>query len=88
MKTRVSERAGRRPPIPMSPVDSSFIEAIGYDKEKETIHVRMLQGDTYLYPNMPPARFAAFKRAKSKGTFFGENFQKAKHIRRRRKKKA
>jgi len=86
MKTSVSERT-KRPPVPMSAVKSSFIEAIGYDTEKQTVHVRLLNGDTYLYPNVPADRFAAFKRARSKGKFFGAHFQKAEHIRRKREQK-
>ena len=86
MKTSVSERT-KRPPVPMSPVKSSFIEAIGYDDKEKTVHVRLLDGDTYLYPEVPAEQFAKFKRARSKGKFFGKHFQKAEHIRRKREPK-
>lgn len=57
----------------MHDVDSSNIEAIGYDRDRQELHVRFLQSGTYLYFGVDEAVFDSFLGAPSKGTFFHEN---------------
>jgi len=51
-------------------VDSSNIEAIGYDAQSQELHVRFLDsGDTYVYYNVEQWRFEEFMQADSKGGY-------------------
>ena len=51
-------------------VDSSNIEAIGYDADSEELHVRFLKsGDTYVYYAVEDWVLQEFLRADSKGTY-------------------
>jgi len=50
-------------------VDSSNIEAIGYDDDAQELHVRFLSGETYVYHNVPREIFDAMMDAPSKGSF-------------------
>jgi hypothetical protein len=59
--------------VEMCYVQSSNIEAIGYDETSQELHVRFLKsGKTYVYPGVPQDIFAAFSTASSQGTFFGQ----------------
>ena len=61
--------------IPLQPVESSQIEAIGHDADTNTLAVKFRRGNraTYHYSNFPPEEFEAFKAASSKGVFFEAN---------------
>ena len=51
-------------------VDSSNIEAIGYDPDNQELHVRFLKsGETYVYYNVEEWAFQEFMHADSKGTY-------------------
>jgi hypothetical protein len=51
-------------------VDSTSIEAIGYDPHTQELHVRFLKtGQTYVYYGIDEFIFEEFKQAESKGTF-------------------
>ena len=51
-------------------VDSSNVEAIGYDAETRELHVRFVKsGETYVYYGVEEWVFEDFKRSDSKGTF-------------------
>ena len=51
-------------------VDSSNVEAIGYDSATRELHVRFsTSGETYVYYEVEEWVFEDFKRADSKGTF-------------------
>ena len=51
-------------------VDSSNVEAIGYDLEGQELHVRFLKsGDTYVYYGVEEWVFQEFLQAESKGTY-------------------
>ena len=68
--------------IPLSPVDSSQINAIGCDATTKTLAVQFKGwggkiGATYHYANVTPAQFAAFSKAESKGKWFGANLKDA-----------
>jgi hypothetical protein len=57
-------------------VDSSNIEAIGYDPESRELHVRFLKsGETYVYYEVEEWEFEEFKRADSKGVHLNSNIK-------------
>lgn len=51
-------------------VDSSNIEAIGYDDEAQELHVQFLSGETYIYHGVPREIFDDMVNAPSKGSYF------------------
>lgn len=51
-------------------VDSSNIEAIGYDDAQQELHVQFLSGSTYVYAAVSEETFQELLRADSKGSFF------------------
>lgn len=60
--------------IPMQPVESTFIECIGYDEATQTLALQMRNClDVYHYLNVPETVFDEFLKAGSKGGFFVEN---------------
>lgn len=54
----------------MERVDSSSIEAIGYDPATSELHVRFHSGGTYVYVDVPATTFDAFITAPSIGRYF------------------
>jgi hypothetical protein len=51
-------------------VDSSNVEAIGYDADAQELHVQFLSsGGYYVYHDVPRHVFDAFMSAPSKGSF-------------------
>lgn len=53
----------------MEYVDSSNIEAIGYDAEGRELWVRFTSGGTYVYSDVPPATYNDIMHADSKGSY-------------------
>ncbi|MBW3617196.1 MAG: KTSC domain-containing protein [Proteobacteria bacterium] len=56
----------------MPRVESTAIRAIDYDAVSRTLYVVFIDGDGYAYFEVPPALYADFLRAESKGRFFAE----------------
>lgn len=55
-------------------VDSTSIEAIGYDSNNQELCVRFLRsGDTYVYYNVEEWVFSEMMQADSKGSYFNKN---------------
>jgi len=50
-------------------VDSSNVEAIGYDEAVQELHVQFLSGGRYIYHDVPREVFDDFVYAPSKGSF-------------------
>lgn len=50
-------------------VDSSNIEAIGYDQAARELHVRFLHGDMYAYHGVPEDIYDELMAAQSKGSY-------------------
>ena len=50
-------------------VDSSNVEAIGYDGDARELHVQFVSGRSYVYYEVPQDVFDAFMSATSKGSF-------------------
>ncbi|MCB1056219.1 MAG: KTSC domain-containing protein [Acidobacteria bacterium] len=57
-------------------VDSSNIEAIGYDPDAQELYVRFLKsGDTYVYYNVEECVFGEIMQADSKGIYLAANIK-------------
>jgi len=56
--------------VDMIYVDSSNIEAIGYDPNAQELHVQFLSGITYVYYNVPENVYEEIMDAPSKGSYF------------------
>ena len=50
-------------------VDSSNVEAIGYDKDLQELHVQFVGSTLYIYSGVPPEIFDGLMYAASKGSF-------------------
>jgi hypothetical protein len=59
--------------VRMKRVQSSAIDAIGYDEHAQELHVRFIDsGKTYIYRGVPSHVFDDFLAAASHGHFFGK----------------
>lgn len=67
-----------RPEIPLTPVDSSQVKAVGYDAATKTLAVQFMHGvgAIYHYQDVDPKTHADFVGAKSVGKFFGEHIKR------------
>ena len=59
----------------MRRVDSSTISHIGYDEEKQELHVDFHGTGRYIYHNVSKATYQAFLKSPSKGKFLHENIK-------------
>jgi len=59
----------------MVPVISSNIESIGYDHEKEELHIKFKGGKTYMYKKVPISLYEELISAASIGKFFAANIR-------------
>jgi hypothetical protein len=53
----------------MQMVDSSNVEAVGYDADNGAIYVRFLSGDTYVYSGADQSTFEQLLNADSVGSY-------------------
>ena len=61
---------------PMHPVDSSSIDAVGYDADAQELHVRFVEsGETYVYDGVPELVWRQLLHADSKGTFLNDRIR-------------
>jgi len=56
-------------------VDSSNIEAIGYDDDTQELHVQFLSGGYYIYHNVPRGVFDELIYASSKGSYLNREIK-------------
>lgn len=56
----------------MHSVDSTCVARLGYDDEAEEALVEFHDAGLYAYGEVPPAVYAEFEAAESKGTFLNE----------------
>jgi len=63
--------------IPMTPVESNQVAAIGYDAAKKTLAVTFTRGNgaIYHYPNVEAKVHAEFVGAESIGKYFGQHIK-------------
>jgi hypothetical protein len=55
--------------VDMNYVDSSNIEAIGYNSDEQELYVQFLSGATYVYHGVPEHVYAEIMDAPSKGSY-------------------
>ncbi len=56
-------------------VESSNIEAIGYDDTTQELHVQFLSGGYYIYKDVPRGIFDDLMNAPSKGSFLNREIK-------------
>jgi hypothetical protein len=59
----------------MHAVSSSNVESVGYDAANQTVHVRFLNGSTYVYKGVPEHEFENLRTAASVGSYLNRNFK-------------
>ena len=69
----------------MHPMESSNIDAIGYDPAKSELHVRFTSGATYAYSGVEQTVFNKFLAAGSPGGFFAAHVKNKYDTERRHK---
>lgn len=63
--------------IPMQPVTSQQVKAVGYDSASKTLAVSFTKGSeaVYQYPNVEPETYAELMAAESIGSYFGKHIK-------------
>ena len=56
-------------------VESSLIQAVGYDPERRLLEIAFTSGLVYWYANVPPDVHAALMAAESKGEYFQQHIR-------------
>jgi hypothetical protein len=56
-------------------VESSLIQAVGYDGERQLLEIAFTSGMTYWYANVPPAVYEALMAAASMGEYFHKHIR-------------
>ena len=60
-----------------TPVQSSDLASVGYDRDSSTLEVEFLNGSVYQYFGVPESIFNGLMSAPSKGTFLDQFVKKA-----------
>ncbi|KKM96147.1 hypothetical protein LCGC14_1181070 [marine sediment metagenome] len=60
----------------MTKVDSSNVDAIGYDNNAKELHVRFLTSGEYIYHGVSEEVFQKLEQASSKGRFINQEIKK------------
>ena len=58
-----------------SPVSSSAISSVGYDRKEKTLELEFSSGGVYDYYEVPPEVYAELLSAESKGRFISEQIR-------------
>ena len=53
-----------------SPIESSMMMSVAYDKEQSVLEIEFRDGDVYEYRDVPELIFRGLLKAPSKGSFF------------------
>jgi hypothetical protein len=67
---RVEPGLGRAGAIELQPLESSVLQAAGYDGAQRVLRIRFLTGRIYDYLDVPSQSWAALQAAGSKGRYF------------------
>lgn len=59
----------------MVPVTSSNLRAVGYDADRQEVHVEFLSGATWVYEDISPELFENLRKSPSPGSFFHRNIK-------------
>ena len=60
-----------------TPVQSSSVSSVGYDRDSSTLEIEFLNGSVYQYFGVPESIFNGLMNAPSKGTFLDQFVKKA-----------
>ena len=60
-----------------TPVQSSSVSSVGYDRDSSTLELEFLNGSVYQYFGVPESIFNGLINAPSKGTFLDQFVKKA-----------
>jgi len=60
-----------------TPVQSSSVSSVGYDRDSSMLEVEFLNGSVYQYFGVPESIFNGLMNAPSKGTFLDQVVKKA-----------
>lgn len=60
-----------------TPVQSSSVSSVGYDRDSSTLETEFLNGSVYQYFGVPESIFDGLMNAPSKGTFLDQFVKKA-----------
>ncbi len=61
--------------IEMFSVNSSNVAAVGYDEQDQIVHVKFLNGSTYIYKGVPNQEFEGLRNAPSVGSYLHRNYK-------------
>ena len=61
--------------VDMTYVDSSNVEAIGYDPTGQELHVQFRSGGYYVYSSVPPEVYDGLLNSASKGSFLNRQIK-------------
>ena len=61
--------------IPLNPIQSSLITAVGHDESSNTLAIQFNSGKTYHYDNVPAEMFSEMQQAESAGRFFQQRIK-------------
>ena len=59
----------------MTPVSSSNVAEVGYNKNKQEVYVRFLNGSLYVYKGVPQPEFEGLRNATSVGSYLHRNYK-------------
>ncbi|AZI66922.1 KTSC domain-containing protein [Kaistella daneshvariae] len=59
----------------MTPVSSSNIESIGYDKQNQELYIKFLNQTIYVYKGVPQHEYQNLLEAPSQGSYLNRNFK-------------
>lgn len=68
-------QASGGPPLPLTQIASSDLEAVGYDQTLEILDVKFRKGGTKRYFNVGAPIYSGLLAAKSKGQYFAANIR-------------
>lgn len=74
-KAEKAEKAQAETPAGLTKVESSVLDAVGYDANAKELTVVLKSGDTYVYRNVPEKVYNNLMAAESKGKFFTKNIK-------------
>ena len=60
--------------IKMINVESSCVESVGFDEEKNELYVKFNNGRTYMYPNCSKNLYEGLMNSNSKGRYLNDYF--------------
>jgi hypothetical protein len=61
--------------VDWTPVDSSNLAAVGYDKKQHILFISFLDGSIYSYDGVPPEEVTGLMKADSHGEYFYDNIR-------------